>query len=80
MKKEDKIYKITKKLYDKIGSSAIYDYAIDNNLDYLFCTACEAETPTFENDKICLICWTLQTDDEKILNNLESYKRYMEDH
>lgn len=66
------IYDITKKLYDSDGGgsvSKVYRYAIENNLNWLFCTECEDDTPTFENDKICLVCWSPQV--ERL--NIENY-------
>lgn len=47
--------KVCRGLYEKIGSTAVYDYARKNKLtDYRLCDGCEASTPTYENS--CLVC------------------------
>ena len=58
MKKKNKKVdhaKACRKLYEDIGTSAIYDYAVKHKLtDYRYCKSCDANTPT-HND-CCLIC------------------------
>ena len=47
------------KLYEETGASAVYDYGNELNLDYSYCTGCEADTPTLTDGNElceCLVC------------------------
>jgi RNA polymerase subunit RPABC4/transcription elongation factor Spt4 len=65
-------------LYEKSGSSAVYDYANENNLSYKHCKPCEADTPNVDN--VCAMCGSGTNDefylgkrgDEYVLINTET--------
>lgn len=42
-----------RKLYEKYGASAVYDYCNKLRLAYHFCSGCDADTPTIQTNKIC---------------------------
>ena len=44
---------ICQKLYEKFGSTKVYDYANTIKLSYSKCNPCDAETPTIADSKEC---------------------------